>query len=122
MRVVLATLSLLLLSVAALAQSDRGTITGTVKDPADAVVVGATVIARNLGTGAEHRTVTTETGNYTLASLPAGDYELQVETSGFKKHIAQGVKVQLNQTTRINATLEVGSASERLWSPVSHRC
>ena len=112
MRVVLATLSLLLLSAAALAQSDRGTITGTVKDPADAVVVGATVIARNLGTGAEHRTVTTETGNYTLASLPAGDYELQVETAGFKKHIAQGVKVQLNQTTRINATLEVGSASD----------
>ena len=112
MRVVLATLCLSLLAAATFAQSDRGTITGAVKDPAEAVVAGATVIAKNLATGAEYKTVTTETGNYTLSALPAGSYELSVEASGFKKFLSQGVQVQVNQTARINAALEVGAASD----------
>ena len=103
MRVVLATLCLLLLTTATFAQSDRGTITGTTKDPAEAVVAGATVTVRNAATGAEYRTVTTETGNYTISALPAGSYEVSIEASGFKKFLSQGVQVQVNQTTRINA-------------------
>ncbi|HYP13566.1 MAG TPA: carboxypeptidase-like regulatory domain-containing protein, partial [Bryobacteraceae bacterium] len=68
--------ALLALSLAALAlgQGDRGTITGTVVDQQSAVMPGATVIARHRDTGSEHRTVVTETGNYTLPSLPAGRY------------------------------------------------
>ncbi len=112
MRVLLTALCLCLLTVATFAQSDRGTITGTVKDPADAVVAGATINAKNLATGAEYKTVTTETGNYTLSALPAGSYELRVEASGFKRFLSQGVQVQVNQTTRINAALEIGAASD----------
>jgi hypothetical protein len=97
---------------ATVAQSDRGTITGTVKDPAEAVVAGATINAKNLATGAEYKTVTTETGNYTLSALPAGNYELRIEASGFKRFLSQGVQVQVNQTTRINAALEIGAASD----------
>jgi hypothetical protein len=102
------------LSIAAhaAAQSDRGTITGTVTDPANAVVAGATVIATNTATGAKSETVTTETGNYTLASLPAGVYDLTVELPGFKRFISQGVRVQVAQTTRIDAVMEVGTPSE----------
>ena len=58
------------------AQSDRGVITGRVSDPQSAIVVSAVVIARNVDTGAEHRTVTTATGDYTLSSLPARRYDL----------------------------------------------
>ncbi len=112
MRVALATISLLLLTAATFAQSDRGTITGAVNDPAGSVVVGAQVIVRNIGAGTEYKTVTTDTGNYTISSLPAGGYELRVEASGFKKFILQGVQVQLLQTTRVNAALEVGASSD----------
>ncbi len=98
--------------MATFAQSDRGTITGTVKDPADAVVAGATINAKNLATGAEYKTVATETGNYTLSALPAGSYELRIEASSFKRFLSQGVQVQVNQTTRINAALEIGAASD----------
>ena len=89
MRVTLVTICLLLLATGALAQSDRGTITGAVNDPNGAVVARAEVIVRNVATGTEYKTVTTETGNYTISSLPAGSYELRVEAPGFKKFVLQ---------------------------------
>jgi hypothetical protein len=107
-------MSLLLLTTVALAQSDRGTITGSVKDPAGEVVPGANVIVRNTATGREQKTVTTQTGNYTVASLPAGSYDLDVEVSGFKKFLSQGILVQVAQIARIDVTLEVGTASDTI--------
>ncbi len=112
MRVTLVTICLLFLATGALAQSDRGTITGAVNDPNGAVVARAEVIVRNVATGTEYKTVTTETGNYTISSLPAGSYELRVEAPGFKKFVLQKVQVQLLQTTRVNAALEIGAASD----------
>jgi hypothetical protein len=105
-------LLLAFLAAATFAQSDRGAITGTVSDPTAAVVANATVIAKNLGAGTEYKTVTTETGSYTISSLPAGAYELTIESRGFKKFVRQAVQVQLLQTTRVNATLEVGAPSD----------
>jgi hypothetical protein len=63
---------------AVFAQSDRGTITGTVSDPAGAVVPAATLTLTNTGTAAAYDTVTTGTGNYALPSLPSGRYTLKV--------------------------------------------
>src|SRR5262249_12512140 len=75
----------LLASIFSFAQTDRGTITGTVADPTNAVIPGANVTATNTQTTAKYETVSTETGNYTLTQLPAGTYELTVELPGFKK-------------------------------------
>jgi hypothetical protein len=102
----------LLLTAAAFAQGDRGTITGTVADPAGAVVANAAIQARNVETGAQYDAATTTTGNYTLSQLPAGSYELSVGVPGFKKYVRQGLVVQVAQTLRIDVTLEVGSAAE----------
>ncbi|MGH7441894.1 MAG: carboxypeptidase-like regulatory domain-containing protein, partial [bacterium] len=57
-------------ALSALAQSDRGTITGTVADPAGAVVSNALIEARNVETGAMYTAGSTATGNYTLAQMP----------------------------------------------------
>ncbi|HXP86031.1 MAG TPA: carboxypeptidase-like regulatory domain-containing protein [Bryobacteraceae bacterium] len=95
-----------------LAQSDRGTITGTVSDPAGAVVANAPVEARHLETGAVYQAGTSSTGNYTLAQLPAGNYEITVTVPGFKRFVRQKVDLPVAQTLRIDATLEVGSNSE----------
>lgn len=103
---------ILMVCVSASAQSDRGTITGTVKDPAQAVVAGATISATNKATGAQSQTVSTETGNYTLASLPAGIYDLSVEAATFKKSLSAGVQVQVAQTTRMDIVMEIGANSE----------
>jgi hypothetical protein len=94
------------------AQSDRGTITGTVADPAGAVVANAAVEARNTDTNARYPVASSDTGNYTLAELPAGTYEVDVTAPGFKRFIRPGLIVQAAQTIRVDATLEVGSATE----------
>jgi hypothetical protein len=96
----------------ALAQTDRGTITGTVQDQASAMVPGAKVAVRNAETGATSETVTTSTGNFTLAQLPAGKYEITVEAPGFKKYVGQGTQVQVAQTVRLDILLEIGSTTE----------
>ncbi len=76
---------LFLITGAASAQTDRGTITGTVLDEAKAVVPGAAVTAKHTETGTISKTVTTPTGNYSLPSLPVGVYEVTVELAGFSK-------------------------------------
>jgi len=103
---------LLIATVAVFAQSDRGTITGTIADPAGAVVANATIEARNVGTGAAYPVASSATGNYTIAQLPSGNYEINVTVPGFKKYTRQGLTVQAAQTVRIDISLEVGSASE----------
>ena len=60
----------LALALNAISQTDHGTITGTVSDPAKAVVPNAVVVAKNSETGAIYQTVTTATGNFTVPSLP----------------------------------------------------
>jgi hypothetical protein len=112
MRPVTTTLCLFLAAFAALGQSDRGTITGNVSDPAAAVVPGARIVARNTQTGALSETATTETGNYTLASLPAGTYDVTAESTGFKKTTRPAIIVQVAQTTRVDFELQVGASTE----------
>src|SRR5258708_24241777 len=112
MRYLFLTLCLMLLALALFAQGDRGTITGTVADPAGAVVAGAPVEARNTGTGVVYQTETTTTGNYTLAQLPAGTYEISLTVSGFKKFNRSNLAIQVAQVLRVDVGLEDGSASE----------
>src|SRR5690242_18353639 len=95
-----------------LAQTDRGTITGTVGDPAGAVVANAAVEAKNAESGTVYQAATTGTGNFTLAQLPAGTYELTVTVPGFKKSVRPGVIVNVATTVRVDFTLEVGTATE----------
>jgi len=87
-------LLLLAITITAFAQSDRGTITGTIADPAGAVVASAPIEARNLGTGAAYPVASSATGNYTIAQLPSGNYEINVTVPGFKKYTRQGLLVQ----------------------------
>jgi hypothetical protein len=87
---------LLVIAGAAFAQSDRGTITGTVADPA----------------GAVYQTVSSSTGNYTFGQLPAGKYQMSCSVPGFKQFSQTGITVLVAQTLRVNITLEVGEISE----------
>ena len=98
----------------AFAQSDRGTVTGTVADPAGAVVPTAEVVLRNVDTGAQFPTVTTATGNFTLAQIPVGSYELSISAVGFSKYVQTGLKVQVALTIRVDAPLKVGATTESI--------
>src|ERR1700735_3317960 len=102
----------LICSVAAFAQGDRGTITGTVTDPTGAVVPNANIQITNTDTSAEYKVGTTNTGNYTLANLPVGTYVLTVEAMGFKKFERPGLVVQVAETVRVDAILQVGASTD----------
>jgi len=112
MRTVLFLATGLLTAGILVAQSDRGTFTGTVSDPAGAVVASAPIQARNVETGALYEAATSSTGNYTLTQLPVGNYELTVAVQGFKKYVRTGLQVGVAQTLRVDIALEVGATSE----------
>src|SRR5689334_22076681 len=95
-----------------LAQSDRGTITGTILDPGNAVIPNATLKLTSTATGAIYETVSTGTGNYTLPSLPSGVYTLSVTAQGFNQYVQEGIQVQVAQTARVDVVLKIGAATE----------
>ena len=102
------------MATSALAQSDRGTITGTVVDTDGGVVPGANVVAENPENGARYETVTTQTGNYTLVQVPVGTYHLSVELPGFIRFRQEGIRIFVGQTARIDATLKIGNLAEEV--------
>src|SRR6266516_4874012 len=111
-RSVLVIVCLFLSTLAAFAQTDRGTLTGTVSDPSGAVIPGVSIEARNVQTGAMYQAGSSETGNYTLAQLPAGTYELSATLPGFKRFVREGIIVAVATVLRIDVTLDVGAAGE----------
>ncbi len=101
-----------LLIVGVFAQSERGSITGTVSDPAHAMVPRATVRATSTQTGVQYDSVTTQTGDYTIPQIPAGIYALSVEAPGFSKFVQQGIRIFVAQAARIDVVLQVGGTTE----------
>jgi Carboxypeptidase regulatory-like domain/TonB dependent receptor len=102
----------LLVSTLAFGQSDRGTVTGTISDPAGAVVAAAPIQLKNADTGVVFEAASSGTGNYTIAQVPAGNYELAVTVQGFKRYVRQNIVVQVNQIIRLDVPLEVGASTE----------
>lgn len=102
----------LMLGAVAFAQTDRGTLTGVIADPAGAVVANSAIELRGAETGTVYQAVTSATGNYTFSQLPVGTYELTVAIPGFKKLTRGNIRIQSSQVIPLNIVLEVGSASE----------
>ncbi|HEY0874720.1 MAG TPA: carboxypeptidase regulatory-like domain-containing protein [Vicinamibacterales bacterium] len=104
----------LLLSFAApmAAQETTGTIQGVVADQSGAVLPGATVIVRNVGTGQTQEVVTNENGRYTVPFLRPGTYEVTFTMSGFQSTTARGVELHVNDRLELNGTLRVGAITD----------
>ena len=73
-----------------LAQETRGTILGTVKDSAGAVVPGARVEITNAETNATTRLSTNDKGYFEAPYLVPGAYNISVTANGFKKSVQRG--------------------------------
>jgi hypothetical protein len=91
--------------------AQNATITGTVADPSQAPVVSVTVTARNTETNASHSAFTNESGLYRLVELPAGQYVLTFEKSGFKVAKFAGVTLTVGQILTVDENLEIGTVS-----------
>lgn len=82
LRFLISSALLLMCASALFAQSERGTITGVVRDPSSAVLTNAKVIVTNTATNVANTLTTNDAGEYTVPSLPAGEYRVRVEKEG----------------------------------------
>jgi hypothetical protein len=103
---------LLLLVSGARSQDATGRIVGNVTDPTGASIVGAKVTVANEGTKTSQVTRTDKDGFYQALSLPIGIYAVTIEVSGFRKQVFGHQALQINQSLRLDAKLEIGQASE----------
>ena len=102
----------LLLTTSLWGQSERGTISGTVRDPSGSVIPGASVTMTNIATNVKTVLNTNETGEYTAPNLAAGVYSVRVEKQGFRAEVLTGLTVNAASSVRADATLEVGSTQQ----------
>jgi hypothetical protein len=94
------------------AQGTIGSILGTVTDSTGGVVPGATVTARNTGTGAVQVTTSDSQGRYTIPALPVGGYEVQTELQGFQTVIRTGIRLSVGADVVVDFKLPVGEIAE----------
>jgi hypothetical protein len=102
------------LSDATWAQSFRGSINGTVQDPSGSLVVQATVVAKEIATNVEQRTLTNSIGSYLFADLLPGLYRITISAPGFKEATSETIVLTAQAVQRFDVTLQLGALSERV--------
>jgi hypothetical protein len=94
------------------AQETRGRITGRVWDTTKAPIAGASVTVTDAARGATTTATTNGEGLFQVNYLLPGTYQVAVEMTGFRKHVQDGVLLQINETRDLAIVLEVGSMQE----------
>jgi len=112
-RLIYTLLGLCLFATSAFAQSQTGTLVGTVSD-ASGVIQGATVVVKDNQTGKERTVVSGDGGGFILSQLEVGTYTVKVTASGHKSFTATDLKIDVNKDYTLNTTLEVGNISENV--------
>jgi hypothetical protein len=94
------------------AQETTGAIEGAVTDQTSSALGDARVVAINLETGFTKEAATTRDGFYRLLLLPVGQYTITVEAPKFATLIREAIRVNLGQTVRLNAQLQLATLAE----------
>jgi len=106
------TFCLTLICAMAFAQSERGTITGVVRDSSGAVVPGARVTITNEATNVNLTANSNGAGEYTIPNLQAGTYTVRVTKEGFRTSEEKNLALDAAKTERADAVLEVGASTQ----------
>src|SRR5258708_2662478 len=108
----LVSVTLLLLSFSAQAQSTAGRILGNVSDQSGAAVPGATVVVTDTQRGTSRTMTTDDSGEYAVPELQPGTYKIRVEAKGFKSSERPNVAVEVATDVRADFALQPGQVSE----------
>src|SRR5712675_1722815 len=103
---------IVLLSTLGFAQTSNTSLVGTIKDPQDRVIPGATLTLTNMANNAVRTQKSNAQGGYSFDLLSPGDYRLEVTSPGFRKQVLGDVHVLIAKTTALDAVLQVGATSE----------
>jgi hypothetical protein len=110
--ILLATVCVIGALTPAVAQEVTAGIVGTVTDPSNAPIKGATVTATDADRGTVWTAQTNDTGSFNLLRLPVGNYAVKITADGFQSAQQSGLTLVLNQTARVDVQLKVGKISE----------
>src|SRR3989475_1949061 len=102
------------LGIQAYGQGTQSTILGSVTDSSGGAVPGATVTVKNQGTGIERSLATNESGDYRIAGLEAGVYQVSITAQGFKSYVRTDIDLNVSQIKRVDAALEVGAVTSAI--------
>ncbi len=94
------------------AQSTYGTITGSVTDSSGGAIADAQVTLTNLGTSEKRTQPTGSDGLYSFVNLFPGKYKIDAEKTGFKRTTRTDIVVEVQQTSRIDLTMQVGEVTQ----------
>ncbi len=97
-----------------LAQSTNGEISGLIQDSAQRSIPAAAITATNVATAVAYKATSTNAGEYTILFVPPGEYVVQAAMPGFSTLKRSGVTVQVNQTVRLDLTLQVGAVDQTI--------
>ena len=112
-RVMIASL-LTLSAIMGFAQSDRGTLAGTILDSSGAVVSGAAITVTGAETGTVYNAVSSSSGAYRIQDMKLGAYNVKVAVTGFKSAERTGVVIQVNTVSSLDITLATGDVKETM--------
>ena len=93
------------------AQLDRGTITGSLKDPSGSAIANATVTVRNVDTGVTAKVMTNSDGTYQVLALNPGTYAVEATAPGFGTARNSEVEIHVKSRAEVDFTLQVGSVA-----------
>jgi outer membrane receptor protein involved in Fe transport len=96
------------------AQTPTATIVGRVVDSTHAGIAKASIQVRDVGTNETRVAESQPDGQYTITTLPPGNYEIRVEKAGFKQLRETSLELQADQTARVDVTLEVGAVTQTI--------
>lgn len=99
---------IMLSAVSLLAQVNSADLSGTVTDPARAVIRGAEVILVDEATGSRRVAHSDEQGRYHFLRLPPGSYQISAKQEGFQTKIRRGIELTVGREATLNLELEIG--------------
>jgi len=102
----------ILACLSAQAQQTTGQLNGTITDASGAVLTNAQVTATSPDTGLQRTTKTGSRGEYVLAQLPPGTYDVKVQASGFSATVRKAVPLLVGQSLNVDFQLKPGATSE----------
>src|SRR5262249_33238145 len=89
-------------------------ITGTVTDPAGAVLPGVHITIKNIETDFERTFTTDEHGDYRFPLIPPGTYRIDAMLPGFRTGVAENIFLSVDDRLRVDFMLQIGEVAERL--------
>jgi hypothetical protein len=99
-------------AVPTVGQTVTATVVGAVRDAGGDALPGAEITVTSLTTNISRKATSDEQGNFTITYLQPGVYSVAAEASGFKRALAPRVELLVNQTTRVDLTLQPGQISD----------